>query len=189
MIKNFVGYLFILFFASAIFSIGADAQVRRDNLTYEEIEMIRDEQLLDGRMEIYVKAIDRRLTVLQNTASTRAEEIKKDSEKWGELPKGTRAELLSDIEKILDESINKIEDVSDRDAKNDLIPYSIHVLADAVKRFAPEFEKLKDATTDSREIGLINNALDSCEQVLEAASKIPKPTKKPKREKMLPRAT
>lgn len=189
MIKNFVRRFFVLVFAFVIFSAGSNAQPPRDNLTFEEVEMIRDVQNLDGRMEIYVKAIDRRLMILQNATAARADEIKKDSEKWGELPKGTRAELLSDIRKILDESIDKIDDVSDRDAKNDLIPYSIHVLADGAKRFAPEFEKLKEATTDSREIGLLNNALDSCEQILEAASKIPKPGKKPKKEKATPRAT
>lgn len=187
MFKNLVGYFSVLLFAFAIFPISSHAQ--RDNLTYEEIEMIRDEQALDGRMEIYVKAIDRRLMVIQNTTAAHADEIKKDSEKWGELPKGTKAELLSDIRKILDETIDKIDDVSDRDAKNELIPWSLHVLADGVKRFVPEFEKLKESTTDTREIGLINNSLDSCEQILEAASKIPKPAKKPKREKLLPRAT
>lgn len=183
MIKNFVGYFLALFFALAIFPFVSNAQPPRDNLTYEEIELIRDIQDLDGRMEIYVKAVDRRLMVLQNTTAAHAKEIEKDSKKWGELPKGTKAELLSDIRKILDETIDKIDDVSDRDAKNELIPYSIHVLADGVKRFVPEFEKLKESTTDSREIGLINNALDSCEQILEAASKIPKPNKKPKKKK------
>lgn len=187
MFKNIVGIFSVLLFAPAIFPISSNAQ--RDNLTYEEIEMIRDVQELDGRMEIYIKAIDRRLMVIQNTTAANADKIKKDSDKWGELPKGTKAELLSDIRKILDETIDKIDDVSDRDAKNELVPYSLHVLADGVKRFAPELEKLKESTTDSREIGLINSSLDSCEQILEAASKVPKPAKKPKTEKMLPRAT
>lgn len=187
MIKKLTGYFLALFFALAIFPIISNAQ--RDNLTYEEIEMIRDVQELDGRMEIYIKAIDRRLMVLQNTTAAHAEEIKKDTKNWGELPKGTKGELLSDIRKILDETIDKIDDVSDRDAKNELVPYSLHVLADGVKRFVPEFEKLKETTTDPREIGLLNNALDSCSEILEAASKVPKPTKKPKKEKMLPRAT
>lgn len=172
-----------LFFAFAFFSISSNAQTPRDNLTYEEIEMIRDVQEIDGRMEIYVKAIDRRLMVLENKTAENAKQIEKDSSKWGELPKGTKAELLSDIRKILDETIDKIDDVSARDEKNDLIPYSIHVLADGVKRFVPELEKLKETTTEPREIGLINNSLDSCSEILEAAAKIPKPDKKPKKKK------
>lgn len=182
MVKQFTQFIFVIIFAFAIFSISAIAQTR-DNLTSEEIEMIRDVQEIDGRMEIYIKAIDRRLMVLQNTSAARTKEIEKDSDKWGALPKGTKAELLSDIRKILDETIDKLDDVAERDAKNELIPYSLHLLADNVKRFMPELEKIKESTTDSREIGLINNALDSCEQILEAASKIPKPEKKPKPKK------
>ena len=182
MIKNSLKFSFVLLFVFTIFSSVSNAQ-QRDNLTYEEIEMIRDIQELDGRMEIYVKAVDRRLMVLNNATATRTKEIEKDSDKWGELPKGTKAELLSDIRKILDETIDKIDDVSDRDAKNDLIPYSLHVLADGAKRFVPELEKLKQMTTEPREIGLINNALDSCNEIIEAASKTPRPEKKPKKKK------
>lgn len=184
MIKNSSKFFLAIFFVFTIFSIISNAQAQRDNLTYEEIEMIRDVQELDGRMEIYVKAIDRRLMVLENKTAENAKQIEKDSNKWGELPKGTKAELLSDIRKILDETIDKIDDVSDRDSKNDLIPYSVHVLADGVKRFVPELEKLKETTTEPREIGLINSALDSCNEILEAAAKIPRPEKKPKKKKI-----
>jgi len=183
MIKNSSKFFLAVFFVFTIFPLISNAQAQRDNLTYEEIEMIRDVQELDGRMEIYVKAIDRRLMVLENKTAENAKQIEKDSNKWGELPKGTKAELLSDIRKILDETINKIDDVSDRDSKNDLIAYSVHVLADGVKRFVPELEKLKEATTEPREIGLINSSLDSCGEILEAAAKIPKPEKKPKKKK------
>lgn len=188
MVKNLLKFSLVLFFVFTFFSSVSNAQ-QRDNLTYEEIEMIRDIQEIDGRMEIYVKAIDRRLMVLNNATATRAKEIEKDSDKWGELPKGTKAELLSDIRKILDETIDKIDDVSDRDAKNDLIPYSLHVLADGAKRFVPELEKLKATTTEPREIGLINNSLDSCAEILEAAAKVPRPEKKPKKKKPEPNKT
>lgn len=184
MIKNLIKPAFILAFAFVIFSTLAKAQ-QRDNLTEQEIEMIRDVQELDGRMEIYVKAIDRRLIVLENTTVSHTKEIEKDSDKWGALPKGTRTELLSDIRKILDETIDKVDDVYERDAKNELIPWSLHLLADSAKRFIPELQKLKETTTDSKEIGLINNALDSCEQIIESASKVPRPDKKPKKKKEL----
>ena len=182
MAANIFKTAFVLSVVFIISSIPANAQ-QRDNLTFEEIEMIRDEQELDKRMEIYVKAIDRRLTVLKNTSAQNAAESEKDSKKWGELPKGTKAELLSDIRKILDETIDKVDDVADRDAANELIPYSIHILADGVKRFVPELRQLKETTTDAREIGLINNSLDACEQILEAAANIPRPEKKPKKKK------
>ncbi len=172
------------FFVFSLFTISAFAQ-QRDSLTGEEIEMIRDVQELDVRIEIYIKAIDRRLMVLENTISQNSKQIEKDSDKWGALPKGTRAEILSDIRKILDETIDKIDDVYERDAKNELIPWSLHYLADNAGRFVPELEKLKSATTEPREIGLINNALDSCREIIESAAKVPKPDKKPKKKKEL----
>ena len=182
MLSNLIKTVLVSAFALTVFSIPANAQ-QRDNLTYEEIEMIRDVQELDGRMEIYVKAIDRRLMVLKNATVENNVQTEKNSKKWGELPKGTKAELLSDIRKILDETIDKIDDVADRDAKNDLIPYSLHLLADGARRFIPELQKLKEKTTEPREIGLINNSLDSCEQIIEAAAKVQKPDKKPKPKK------
>lgn len=182
MIKNLLKTFFVLIFVFTVFSIDANAQ--RDNLTFEEIEMIRDEQELDKRMEIYIKAIDRRLMVLKNTTAANTKDTEKDSDKWGALPKGTKAELLSDIRKILDETIDKVDDVYERDPKNDLIPWSVHLLANGVRRFIPELQKLKETTTDPREIGLINSSLDSCEQIIETAAKIPKPDKKPKKKKV-----
>lgn len=181
MLKNLLKTIFVLIFTFTIFPLYANAQ--RDNLTLEEIEMIRDEQELDRRMEIYIKAVDRRLMILKNTTAANTKEIEKDSDKWGALPKGTKAELLSDIRKILDETIDKVDDVYERDPKNEWIPYSLHLLADGARKFIPELEKLKETTTDLREIGLINSSLDSCQQILETAAKIPKPDKKPKKKK------
>jgi hypothetical protein len=88
---------------------------RRDHLTAEEIELVRDAQQIDHRMEVFVKAIERRFSVLNNAAPTKKPE--KDADKWGELPTGTRQQLLTDIEKLLDEAISKIDDVAARDIK------------------------------------------------------------------------
>ena len=69
-------------FVVTIFSISANAQLR-DNLTFEEIEMIRDEQALSWRNGNYIKAIDRRLSVLKNMAGENTVETEKVSKKWG----------------------------------------------------------------------------------------------------------
>ena len=166
----------VLIFAAFIFVSPSSAQ-QRDHLTNEEIELIREIQELDLRMEVYVKAIDRRFLVL-NKDTSQAGQIEKDSEKWGVLPKGTRLELLLDIKKILQEAIDKIDDVALRDEKSELLPYAVHVLADGVRRFAPELEKIRDTATEKREIGVIADSLDFSNQIIEASTKIPKPTKK-----------
>lgn len=173
--------LILLLLAAFICTQPLAAQTR-DHLTYEEIEIVRDVQELDDRMEIYVKAIDRRLLVLHND-NAQAKQIEKDREKWGELPKGTRTELLLDIKKILQEAIDKIDDVAARDAKSELIPYAVHILADGAQRFIPELKKFQDAAAEKRENGVIFDAIDFSNQIIEAAAKVPKPTKKRKRNK------
>ncbi len=172
----FLKGLFLFIFAFFIFVQSFSAQTR-DHLTYEEIELVRDVQTIDGRMEIYVKAIDRRLQVLNN-AGLQAKQAEKDSKKWGELPAGSRLELLSDIKKILQEAIDKIDDVAAHDAKSELIPYAVHILADGVQRFVPEFQKLQAAATEKREKGVIADSLEFSSQINEAAAKIAKPTQK-----------
>lgn len=169
-------FVFVFF----IFAQIVPAQPPRDHLTYEEIELVREVQELDNRMEIYVKAIDRRFLVLYNDNS-QAKQIEKDQKKWGELPKGTRLELLLDVKKILQEAIDKIDDVADHDAKSALIPYAVHILADGARRFIPELEKLQAAATDKREKGVIYDAINFSNQIIEAAEKIPKPTEKRKK--------
>ena len=170
--------MFLLIFAFFIF-VPVSAQTR-DHLTNEEIELVRDVQTIDGRMEIYVKAIDRRLLVLNND-NTQARQVEKDSKKWGEFPTGSRLELLLDIKKILQEAIDKIDDVAAHDAKSELIPYAVHILADGVRRFVPELEKLQATATEKREKGVIADSLEFSNQINEAAAKIAKPTKKRKK--------
>ena len=162
-----------------IFASPVSAQTR-DHLTEQEIEIVRDVQELDNRMEVYVKAVDRRFLVL-NKDTTQVKQVEKDSEKWGALPAGTRIELLSDIKKILQESIDKIDDVAARDAKSDLLPYAVHILADGARRFIPQLEKFRDAATEKREIGVLADSIDFCSQIIEASANIPKPAKKRKK--------
>lgn len=171
--------LFFLFTAFIIFSASISAQYR-DHLTDAEAELIRENQELDKRMEIYVKAIDRRFLVLNNDNS-QARQIEKDKEKWGELPTGTRGELLRDIEKILQEAIDKIDDVAERDAKNDLLPISVHILADGAKRFLPQLKTIGETTKEKKEMGSIYGAVDFSNQVIEASAKVPRETKKKKK--------
>ena len=146
---------------------------RRDHLTGAEIELIRDEQSVDRRMDIYIKAIDRRFMVLNNDQSN-AKQVQKDTEKWGELPKGTRAELLRDIKEILDETISKVDDIAAHDEKNKLLPVAVNILAEGANRFVPELKAQLDQAADQKERGAILGALDFCSQIIEASAKVPK---------------
>ncbi len=175
-IKVFAVFLF-LFGGFQLFAANSVFAQRRDHLNEMEVELVRDAQAIDLRMEIFIKAIDRRFLVLNNDSS-QVKQVQKDTEKWGELPKGTRTELLHDIEKILDESISKIDDVASHDVKSKLLPVAVNFLADGVNRFVPELKSQLDKAADEKERGSILNALEFCNQIIEASAKVPKLTPK-----------
>lgn len=157
----------------------------RDHLTKEEIEIVRDVQDVDLRMKVFSKAIDRRLLALEGTDGLSEKEkkrLEKDTEKWGALRTGKRLLLLSDIAGILNESIDKFEDVYERDPKNELVPYAYHNLADYVDGLVPKLNALMTDELTGSEKSAIRRALKNCSDILKVRNAIPKPKKKrPKR--------
>ena len=150
----------------------------REHLTSQEIELIKDAQVLDKRIDIFIKAADRRMLVLNGGGgdTTTAKQLKKDSETWGELPAGSRAELIGDIAGIFDEAITNIDDVSSRDEKNPLIPKSLRKLAAAASRIV---DVLKPAETQARadaELSSFDQLTENAESILQAANKLPPAT-------------
>lgn len=180
-VSSILSFLLLSFFAAP----NTPAQ-RRDHLTKEEVELIRDVQEVDGRMEIFVRAIDRRMIAISGTSGLDKDQLKrleKEKEKWGELPEGTRSQLLSDIDKILDEAIDKLEDVSERDAKNELFAYAVYVLADYAKVLTGKLEALRDNSADPRDIAVLNSSIGQCGDIIEASSKVERPEPKTKKKK------
>lgn len=170
------------FFITLLFSFSVSAQ-RRDHLTEMETELVREFQEIDARTEILVKAIDRRFLVLNAVNVEADKQFKKDSEKWGELPTGTRRELLLDIEKILQEAIDNIDNVAERNIKSELFPKSVHNLADAAKKFLPQLKSQLDKTNTDMEKGAILGSIEFCNQIIEASAKVSKPSKEEKKKK------
>jgi hypothetical protein len=140
---------------------------KRDHLTEKEIELIRFNQELDKRVEIYVQAIERRMQILDGKTLSQ-----KDEEKFG-TPVGSALELLSDISKILLEAIEKIDDVAERNATSKLIPKAVRTLATACRTFTPRFEDCKKRFFERKEQSAILSSIDYCEQIMDALKKIP----------------
>jgi hypothetical protein len=171
----------VIFFIALILPLSANAQ-RRDQLSEMESDLVREAQQIDLRTQVFVKAIERRFLVLNNDSS-QSKKVEKDLEKWGELPKGTRAQLLIDIEKILQEAIDNIDNIAAHDAKGDLMPKAVRILADASNKFLPQLKSELNKPNTEVEKGALIGAIDSCNQVIEASAKVPKEEKKTKKEK------
>ncbi|HEY8561297.1 MAG TPA: hypothetical protein VIL74_13050 [Pyrinomonadaceae bacterium] len=174
---NFSLTVFAALFAVALFfPRAADAQ-RRDYLTEAEIELVRDNQEIDARVEVLTKAIERRFAVISN-------QTVKESEKWGAPPAGTRLQLLNDIEKLLGKAIDDLNQVAERNKENKLFPKAVNKLADSCAAYLPKFRSFLDAAQDGKERGALLGATESCNQVIEASANVPKePTKEQKKKK------
>jgi hypothetical protein len=167
---------------ATLFTGFACAQAR-DPLTDPESELVRFHQELDKRIEILIKAADRRFAILNNTPQPSIKKLMKDEPEWGELPKGTRAQLLGDIAAILDEAITNIDDVSRRDEKNPLISRSLRRLAAVSNGYVANLNAMKTQTNDDDELGAIARALDNAGQILEVGGKLPAPSTEDKKKK------
>ena len=154
----------------------------REHLTPQEIDLVKDAQMLDKRIDVFVHAIERRLIALNGSSAANAKQLKKDSERWGELPAGSRADLIGDIARILDEAITNIDDVSSRDERNPLIPKAMRRLVQTVNTVQSQLTPLKDQMKSEAEIASFALWTEDAQSVLEAAKKLPPETtdKKPK---------
>jgi len=158
-------------------SASASAQ-RRDYMSEAESELIREAQEVDLRIGILTKMIDRRFAALNNEP-VRTE---KNSEKWGEPPTGTRLELLSDINKLLQKAIDDIDDVAAHNRMDSqLFPKAMRNLADAAQKYLPKLKAVYDQNPDVKEKGLLIGATEFCDSIIEAAAKVPKETPKEKK--------
>lgn len=170
--------IYALAVSTALVAVGA---VRRDPLTDKEADMVREAQALDKRTEVFIKAAERRVLRLTDPNAAASGQAQKDAEKWGDL-QGTRAELLSDIANILDEAVTNIEDVGSHNSKSGLIPKSIRKLAAAATRFLPQLTALRERANDE-ERGVLEKAIESAQEIIAAANKLPPETIETKKKK------
>jgi len=152
----------------------------RDHLTPQETDLVKEAQILDKRIEVFIKAAERRLLAVNAATAPASKQTQKDSGKWGELPTGTRTELLNDLAKILDEAIINIDDVSARDEKNVLIPKALRKLSAAATGFLAQLSALHGQAKDEGERAAIGQAVENAQSIVDAANKLPAATKKEK---------
>jgi len=169
-------FFLLLLFALVSFADTAAAQTR-DHLTPQEVDLVKEAQVLDKRIDVFIKAADRRVLVLNggtasaNTANVK--QLKKDAERWGELPTGSRAELVSDIARILDEAITNIDDVSSRDERNPLIGKSLRRLAQAVNTIMEQLKPMSVNAKSDAEIASFEMLNEDAQSIREAVTKLP----------------
>ena len=191
----------ILFFASIAASfifLPSTASAQRDYFTAEEIELIRDAQKIDDRMDLLAKIIDRRFDALKIDVHG-AKISPKETDKWGVLPESSRFQLLLDIKRILQKAIDDIDSLAERpdsailpldpDDKTskqgfaDLFPKAVRSLGSAAKRYRPALQAELDKPNGGSEKGSILDSLEFCDQIIAAVDKLPAQVEKVKKGK------
>lgn len=170
--RTLLTFIISLLFASS-FGAQASPLTQRDYLTPQEVDLVKEAQELDKRIDVFIKAAQRRLLVINGSASANAKQLKKDSERWGELPTGSRAELVSDIARILDEAITNIDNVSEHDERSPLIPKSLRKLAQAVNSIMAELKPLSAQAKSDAEVASFELLNEDAQSILEAANRLP----------------
>jgi hypothetical protein len=156
----------------------------RDHLTDKETDLIRFHQHLDKRIDVFIKAIDRRFAIINGLQQAKTKKIDKEEPEWGDLPKGSRAQLLGDIASILDEAITNIDDVSRRDEKSPLISRALRKLTAATNGYVTQVKSMASQTQDADELSAIERFLQNAEQIIEVGNQLPPPsTDKKKKDK------
>ena len=158
----------LLFALCACLSLAATAHAqKREHLTPEEIELVRDNQELDARTNVFIKAAERRLLAVTNPAES-AKNAPKEKEKWGEV-QGTRTQLFYDISKILDEAVVNVDDVAEHNPESPLLRKSLYMLSEATARMLPELSKLREAAQSEAEADQLDRALETAQDITNAA--------------------
>jgi hypothetical protein len=168
-------------FLSCCLTAAAHPQAR-DYLTPKEIDLVKDAQELDKRVDVFIKAANRRLVVIKGL-DTNTKELKKDAEFWGDLPAGSRSELVGDIARILDAAIDNIDDVSYRDEKNPALPRALRKLAGAASHIVDQLKPLQSSAADEAEVRNFDELMDNAETIVQAAGKLGPETIPPRKGK------
>ena len=158
----------LLFALCLALSLAAQASAqRREHLTPEEIELIRDNQVLDARTNVFIKAAERRMLAVTNPAEA-AKNAPKDKEKWGEL-KGTREEFFYDIAKILDEAVVNIDDSAEHNPGSPLLRKSLFMLSQEAAKLLPELTRLRAGVESESEADQLDRAIETAREISDAA--------------------
>lgn len=165
----------LLIMLSGLAIIAAHPVAARDYLTPKEEERVKEAQILDKRIEVFIKVAERRLLALTDPAASSSKQVQKDLDKWGELPKGTRVELMMDIYNILDAAVTNIDDVAVRDENNRLLPKALRKLADAATRFQTQLMAMREQIREDQERAALARIMENVQEILGAANKLPPP--------------
>jgi hypothetical protein len=138
---------------------------RRDHLTEKEIDLVKGNQEIDMRTEVFMRAAERRIVVLIDPQATQK---KKEEEIWGPLPKGSTLELLQDYKRILEELEEKLDDALNRDSRNPALEKAVKKAKESAASQLERLRGMATKLTDAREQRALREAIEEAQLVSKA---------------------
>ena len=167
--------LVVFIFASAAATFGQ----RGDDMTPAEQDVVRNNQDIDARIAVLTYMIDRRFLAMGVSVKPNKPALAPEDD-WGPEPKGTKAELLTDIRHLLEKAVDDIDNLSghlpdkakeERKGVN-LFNKAVKSLDASAKRWLPILKKEFEAANDEQTNAATATALDLCDQIIEATAKL-----------------
>jgi hypothetical protein len=139
---------------------------KRDHLTEKEVDLVREYQELDLRVEVFIRAAGRRVLLLIDPS---AKQKKKEEEIWGPLPTGNRLELLQDYQRILEELEEKLDDALNIDPRQPLLKKALNKAKDGVERHLIDLRRFGASLSDASERKALTLAIEEAERIAGAS--------------------
>ena len=160
-----LSFLSLLVVVTGITPPESSSLQKRDHLTEKEIDLVKANQEIDMRTEVFMRAAERRITVLIDPQATQK---KKEEEIWGPLPKGSPLELLQDYKRILEELEEKLDDALNRDSRNPALEKAVKKAKDTASSQIEKLRGLGPKLTDGKERRALLEAIEEAQLIAKA---------------------
>lgn len=121
-------------------------QASIDYLTSEEVEHVRNAQVIDQRVKTFMKIAERRLLAAEDPQSPA---LKREEREWGALASGTRADWLNHYHRAIEEVIVNVEEAYDRRVSDEKMLKALTLFCEHVSRHLPRLEALRSRISDA----------------------------------------
>lgn len=126
-------------------------------LTEAEIEQVREAQVIDLRIKVFMKIAERRLLLAEEPQAPSA---KKDEADWGRLPPLSQADLLRQYGQAIEEAIINVEEAYDRNPRDERLLKALTIFGEHAARHLQRLESLRPRITEEATRQVLDQVLD-----------------------------
>jgi len=150
-------------FAAPVLIAGQGA---KEYLTSQEIDQLKEAQEIDLRVKVLMKIAERRLVLIENPSAVPS---KKEEAQWGALLKVTRAELLNQYVRAIDETIVNIEDAYSRTPDEKTLYKALKAFREATDQYLERLKAVRSTVKDENDLRALDRAIEATELANEDA--------------------